>query len=81
MSERPPLKLEVKLGSPLGVDPKSRMAVFEAVNDVLLDRYQVGIPLSVLKAVVGQLIATEAENEAKARGTVTTPKLSIVRPT
>lgn len=78
---RPVVRLEVRLGSKIGLDPKARVAIFEASNPVLLDTYQVGIPAAMLKAVVGQLIAQEAENEAKSRGAVTAPNLKIVRPT
>lgn len=79
---RPPVRLEVRIGSELQLDPKARIAIFAASNPVLLDTYQVAIPVAMLKALVGQLIATEAENEAKARSSgVAQPTLHILRPT
>lgn len=81
IQSRPVVRLEVKLGSGIGLDPKQRMVIFEAGSDLLLERYQVGIPAAVLKAVCGDLIAREAENEAQAlKGNVGKPKLTLIQP-
>lgn len=77
-----PVRLQVKLGSPIGLDPKQRIVIFEASADLLLSQYQVGIPVAMLKAVCGDLIQREAENEAQAlKGSIGQPKLQIVGPT
>jgi hypothetical protein len=62
----PPILLHAPIGRPVGIDAANRAVIIEAMSDSGIGMYRVRIPICLVKALAGDVIAKEANNEAAA---------------